>query len=62
MFVVAGGAGLCQEGSMSYSKAGKAKDFPSATGPYRGWQASLHTALVGICFAFVAAVVFGLVP
>jgi len=51
-----------QEGAMSYSKAGKARDFTPSTAPHRGWQASIHTALVGICFAFVAAVIFGLVP
>ncbi len=39
---------------MSYSKAGKARDFTPSTAPHRGWQASIHTALVGICFAFVA--------
>jgi len=51
-----------QEGAMSCSKAGKARDFTPANAPHRGWQASIHTALVGICFAFVAAVIFGLVP
>ncbi|NTJ43392.1 hypothetical protein G6L28_12370 [Agrobacterium larrymoorei] len=48
---------------MSYSKVGKAKDFTPSSAPHRGgWQSTLHTALVGICFAFVAAVIFGLVP
>jgi hypothetical protein len=51
-----------REGAMSYSKAGKVKDFSSSVAPKSGLSAALHTALVGVCFAFVAAVVLGLVP
>ncbi|WP_200925569.1 hypothetical protein [Rhizobium sp. Leaf262] len=47
---------------MSYSKAGKIRDFTPSPAPVRGWQAALHTAIVGLCFAFVGAVIFGLVP
>lgn len=47
---------------MSYSKAGKIRDFTPPSAPAKGWQATLHAALVGICFAFVGAVILGLVP
>ncbi len=47
---------------MSYSKAGKIRDFTPSRAQPNGWQATLHTAIVGLCFAFVAAVIFGLVP
>ncbi|WP_320201126.1 hypothetical protein RMR16_012790 [Agrobacterium sp. rho-13.3] len=47
---------------MSYSKAGKVKDFTPSSAPQRDWHVTLHTALVGICFAFVAAIILGLVP
>ncbi|KQQ48956.1 hypothetical protein ASF69_21805 [Rhizobium sp. Leaf311] len=51
-----------REGSMSYSKAGKIKDFTPATTPSRGWQPVVHTVLISLCFGFVAAVILGLVP
>jgi len=47
---------------MSYSKAGKIKDFTPSPAPSRSWQATIHTAIVGVSFAFVGAVVLGLVP
>jgi len=47
---------------MSYSKAGKVKDFSPVVAPKSGLSAALHTAMVGVCFAFVAAVILGLVP
>ncbi|XUY26600.1 hypothetical protein RMR21_013625 [Agrobacterium sp. rho-8.1] len=47
---------------MSYSKSGKIKDFTPSSAQPIGWQATLHTAIVGLCFAFVVAVIFGLVP
>ncbi|WP_164876648.1 hypothetical protein [Agrobacterium sp. RS6] len=47
---------------MSYSKAGKAKDFVSQPQSQRNWKDSVHAALVGVCVAFVAAVILGLVP
>lgn len=47
---------------MSYSKAGKIRDFTPSPAPTKGWKATLHTALVGICFAFVGAVILGIVP
>ncbi|MET0174140.1 hypothetical protein HRR99_13885 [Agrobacterium vaccinii] len=47
---------------MSYSKAGKIRDFTPSSAPTKGWQAIVHTALIGVCFAFVGAVILGLVP
>ncbi|MDS7598154.1 hypothetical protein [Agrobacterium tumefaciens] len=47
---------------MSYSRAGKAKDFVPHSQAQRSWRDTVHAALVGVCFAFVAAVIFGLVP
>lgn len=47
---------------MSYSKAGKIKDFTPATTPSRAWQPVVHTVLISLCFGFVAAVILGLVP
>ncbi|OMP71131.1 hypothetical protein BV900_16025 [Agrobacterium tumefaciens] len=56
--------GPSREGSctMSYSKAGKARDFVSQPQSQRNWRDSVHAALVGVCVAFVAAVILGLVP
>lgn len=47
---------------MSYSKAGKAKDFTASPSTPHNWHATLHTALVVVCFAFVSAVILGFVP
>ncbi len=47
---------------MSYSKTGKVKDFVSQPQSSRGWKDQVHAALVGVCMAFVAAVILGLVP
>ncbi|MES5046161.1 MULTISPECIES: hypothetical protein [Rhizobium] len=47
---------------MSYSKAGKVKDFVAQPQSPRNWRDSVHAALVGVCVAFVAAVILGLVP
>ncbi|MFK0385989.1 MULTISPECIES: hypothetical protein [Rhizobium/Agrobacterium group] len=47
---------------MSYSKTGKVKDFVPQSHAQRNWRDTVHTALVGVCFAFVAAVIFGFVP
>ena len=47
---------------MSYSKAGKVKEFSSTVAPKSGLSEALHAALVGVFFAFVAAVILGLVP
>ena len=41
---------------------GKVKDFVSQPQSPRNWRDSVHAALVGVCVAFVAAVIFGLVP
>ncbi|PZP52977.1 MAG: hypothetical protein DI595_05205 [Agrobacterium fabrum] len=51
-----------RERTMSYSKAGKVKDFVSQPQSPRNWRDSVHAALVGVCVAFVVAVIFGLVP
>lgn len=51
-----------REGSMSYSKAGKIKDFASSPAPSRSWQAVLHTIIISVCFGFVGAVILGIVP
>ncbi|SCX10305.1 hypothetical protein DSM25558_1356 [Agrobacterium sp. DSM 25558] len=47
---------------MSYSKAGKIRDFAPQAATPKSWQATFHTAMVALCFAFVGAVIFGLVP
>jgi hypothetical protein len=47
---------------MSYSKAGKIRDFAPSSAAPKGWQVALHTVMVTVCFAFVGAVIFGLVP
>lgn len=51
-----------REGSMSYSKVGKIRDFASTPAPSRSWQVVLHTILISACFGFVSAVVLGMVP
>jgi hypothetical protein len=34
----------------------------ASSAPPRNWAIKLHSALVGVAFAFVIAVIFGLVP
>jgi hypothetical protein len=46
---------------MPYSKTEKVQQISVATSS-RNWSVKLHSALVGISFAFVIAVIFGLVP
>lgn len=46
---------------MPYSKTEKVQQISVATAG-RNWAVKLHSALVGISFAFVIAVIFGLVP
>lgn len=46
---------------MSYSRAGKIKDLtPSPTSAW-SWQSVVHTAILGLCLGFVAAVICGAV-
>lgn len=46
---------------MPYSKTDDVRTI-AANSPPRNWTVKLHSALVGISFAFVIAVIFGLVP
>lgn len=46
---------------MPYSKI-ETTQAVSAVPRQRNWTVKLHSALVGISFAFVIAVIFGLVP
>ena len=46
---------------MPYSKTETVKTIEHSA-PQRNWTVKLHSALVGISFAFVIAVIFGLVP
>lgn len=46
---------------MPFSKTETVQNIQPATPP-RHWSIKLHSALVGIAFAFVVAVIFGLVP
>lgn len=46
---------------MPYSKTENVQSVANVE-QSRNWTAKLHSALVGISFAFVIAVIFGLVP
>lgn len=44
---------------MSYSKAGKIKDFTPSPASVWNWKSAVHAVIAGLCFAFVAAVICG---